>query len=81
MKLFGAETQYRIKFWAITVLFLLIFMPVLGLVLINPICRGQVFTWVAKQIDRACYWRDFTLLKKSWEKAHLFDLLKGPDNQ
>jgi len=80
MKL-SPKTKLNIVFWTITtpiVPFVVLLILVALILSVIPPFRNSVMTWVEKVITKFAIWRNnLPIVKNAYDKAHLFDYIKG----
>jgi len=78
MKL-SPNAQYKLAFWSFTAPALIPFLILVLLAIINPLWfRSDMINWTERLARKVAEWRDEkTYVKYYYNKAHLFDKLKG----
>jgi hypothetical protein len=73
--------QYRLAFWSITGPLLIPMAVVLILAIFNPFWfRDDMLRWCERLAGKWGKWRDdVSYVKNSYDKAHLFETIKGKD--
>ena len=70
--------QFNIVFWCVTLPAVPVVLLLILLAGINPIYRKKFMNWVERSVMNFAMWRnDLRLVKYYYNKAHLFDLIRG----
>ena len=78
MKL-SPKTQYTLAFWSITGPIMIPVLVIVILAVVNPFWfRNDFINWIERLTRKIAEWRDEkTFVKRFYDKAHLFDMLKA----
>jgi len=78
------NAKLNIVFWGITapvVPFVILMLLVAIILAVIPPFRNSVMTWVENVIRKFAIWRNnLPIVKNAYDKAHLFDYIKGSES-